>query len=113
MIRMSFAALIALYSAAAFSYGEGRYVCKNNHPNLPDNIYVIKNVPIGVSSDKLPYIEADRFSFKSFGDPNSGVVKSSVKGFATVFTSEVLPDTLALGALRLEFVNDEMVGCIK
>lgn len=113
MIRISSAVLLTLYSAAAFSYGEGSYVCKNNHPNLPDNTYVIKNVSVGVDGDKLPLVEATRFSFKSFGDPNSGVVKSSVKGLATVFNSEALPETLALGALRMEFSNDEMVGCIK
>ena len=113
MVRMLFTGLITLYSAAAFSYGEGRYACKNNHPSLPENIYVIKNVSIGIDGDKLPYIEATRFSFKNFGDPNSGVVKSSVKGLATVFASEALPETLTLGALRLEFANNEMVGCIK
>jgi len=113
MIRILFAAFIALYGVAAFSYEEGQYVCKNNHPSLPDNIYVIKNVKVGIDGDKLPYVESTRFSFKNFGDPNSEVVKSSVKGLATVFNSEALPETLALGALRLEFADDEMVGCIK
>ena len=106
-------ATVAFYNAVAFSYEEGRYSCKNNHQDLPDNVYVIKNVSVGVDGDKLPFVEGIRFSRKNLSDPNSEVVKSTIRGLATVFSSEVLPETLTIGAVRLQFFNKEMVGCIK
>lgn len=113
MIRLFLIGLTALYGVAAFPYGEGRYACKNKSHGIPDDIYVIKKVLVGIDGDKLPYIQATRFFRKEINNPNSEVVSASVAGLATVFSSEVSPEILAIGAIRLEFSGDEMVGCIK
>ena len=105
---------IAFFSFSGFAYQEGRFSCKNTYVGLPDNVYIIKNISVGVDGDKLPYVEVIRFSYRKLGDTTSGVVKSNVKGMATVFLTEFLPESLAIGAYRLEFDDKgALVGCIK
>lgn len=113
MNRYSLLLLIGIYSTVGFAYDEGRYVCKNKRAGLPDNIYVIKKILIESEGDKLPYIKATRFYEKNSGKQKSEIAKANVAGFATIFSDDSTSEILMIGAIKIEFVNGEMLGCVK
>lgn len=101
--------LMGLMCSQAMAYRSGTYVCKGTDDILPANVYKVSEIALanGVS---VPYLEITRHYHENPRDPQSPAKASVFKGMATAGRLDG-KEYLTLGAITLEFENNQLVGC--
>lgn len=108
--NISVLASLCAITGPALAYQPGTYNCKNL-PGLPANVYEIRNLTIdGV---EIPHVSNTRYHWTTANDGSQIVSESQIKGVAGYIRLSDGTENLLLGALRLEFKDNEFLNCQK
>lgn len=93
-----------------WAYQDGEYTCGNR-----DKFYetTYKVTTLKADGKHLPYLEITKKFFKNPAQPDSADKTYYIKGFATLFTTDLGQETLTIGSIALDLAENGRPSCLK